>query len=202
MTKRLEALRESRGMKISELAVLSGVSINAIKAIERGQARPYWRTVVKIAHALGCDLHELDGYDRPELKICVICGKEFEDSPSNPNKTCRDGECSKVHRQNLYKEGKYDRSIERMHKNISVSPLTGPFETHQHAKSWVIVSPDGTRYSCRNLSLWAREHEDILPGTVSQFTRSIRKIKQSYLGKALNPCYHYKGWALESWEDC
>lgn len=196
---KLKEVREKHKMSCNQLSLISKVSNNTVKQIESGQRRPYWQTIVKLAEALNCDPCEIDDYDRPELKTCVICGKKYVDSPSNKNKTCRNKECSNIYRSKLSKKNKDTLNI--AHAAISTSPLTGAFKTNHSAKEWTIVSPSGVKYSFRNLSLWAREHEDILPSTVKQFVTEISHIKQGYLGKRKKPASQYKGWVLESWED-
>jgi hypothetical protein len=70
-----------------------------------------------------------------------------------------------------------------------------------HAKEWVIQSPDGKTFRCRNLKLWLREHEDMLEGTVKQAWDGITKIKYSMQGKRKNMSHQWKGWRLLEWGD-
>ncbi|MEK8128636.1 hypothetical protein WMW72_12035 [Paenibacillus filicis] len=83
----------------------------------------------------------------------------------------------------------------------ALSPLTGRFETHMHAKEWVIQSPDGEIYRCRNLKNWIREHIDMFDGTLNQAWDGIVKIKYSAQGKRKNPVSQWKGWRLLEWGD-
>lgn len=131
-------------------------------------------------------------------KTCIVCGSTFADPQCNDTVTCSP-ECSKKHRQNLYESGINTAALAKAHEMIPFSPLTGPFTTNINARDWVIQSPDGQIYECRNLKLWLREHADMLDGTVSQAWDGISKIKYSAQGKRKNPSYQWKGWRLISW---
>ena len=104
---------------------------------------------------------------KSNTKKCVVCGRNFIDSPSNDTKTCSPN-CSKEHRKDLYTKGIYKDSLKKAHEALPTHPLTGQFETHVNAKTWVMQSPTGEIYECRNLLLWLREHEDMLDGTARQ----------------------------------
>ena len=133
-------------------------------------------------------------------KICIVCGKEFYDAPSNDTVTCGD-ECSKIHRQQMYINGVYAGTLEKAHEVAKTHPLTGRFETNMHAKNWKIQSPAGEIFECRNLKNWLREHEDMLDGTVAQAWDGISKIKYSMQGKRKHPSGQWKGWRLLEWGD-
>lgn len=135
---------------------------------------------------------------KTQTKICVVCGKEFNNPPSGDTVTCSP-ECSRVNRQN--KKEELLEKLEKAHGVISTHPLTGPFETHIRATEWKIQSPDGQIYECRNLKLWLREHADLLDGTVAQAWDGITKIKYSMQGKRKNPSRQWKGWKLLEWGD-
>ncbi len=132
---------------------------------------------------------------RSNTKTCIVCGNEFFDPPSSDTVTCCD-DCSSVHRQQLHKDGVYAGSLDKAHEAAKVSPLTGRFETHMHAKTWVIKSPSGDIYKCRNLLNWLRQHEDLLDGTARQAWDGITKIKYTMQGKRKNPSHSWKGWRL------
>lgn len=132
---------------------------------------------------------------KSNYKSCTICGAKFQDSPSNLNKTCNP-ECSTVNRRQLAASGVNAAAMKKAHMMAATSPLTGRFETHMHAKEWVIQAPDGQVYRCRNLKNWLREHEDMLDGTVMQAWDGISKIKYSMQGKRKRPCQQWKGWRL------
>ncbi len=104
---------------------------------------------------------------KSHYKLCIICGEKFQDSPSNLNKTCS-SLCSVENRKRLAADGVNTAAMKKANEMASKSPLTGRFETHMHAKEWVIQTPDGQIYKCRNLKNWLREHEDMLDGTVRQ----------------------------------
>lgn len=135
------------------------------------------------------------------MKRCVICGKEFHAPPSSLKETCS-AECESENRRRNGKENPvYAITLAMAHEAAKTNPNTAPVETNRGAKSWVIVSPEGKKYEINNLALWARDHEEILPGSARQFADGIRKIKQSIQGKRKRPAYQYKGWTLESWSE-
>jgi len=133
-------------------------------------------------------------------KVCVVCGKEFYCPKCNDVKTCG-ADCSKIHRQNRYKAGIYDQSLARAHEMAKASPLTGKFETNNHAKHWIIEDPSGQRYEIQNLMLWCENNAQLLPSPVITFYRGIQGIKRTYEGKKIRGSYQYKGWHLISWCD-
>jgi predicted nucleic acid-binding Zn ribbon protein len=133
-------------------------------------------------------------------KKCVVCGREFYDSPSNDTITCST-KCSTIHRKHLHEQGVYAGTLEKAHVVAKTNPLIGRFDTHMHAKTWRIQSPDGKIHECRNLLNWLREHEDILDGTVRQAWDGITKIKYSMQGKRKFKSYQWKGWKLLEWGD-
>lgn len=137
---------------------------------------------------------------KSNYKTCIVCGKSFQDPAANETKCCSP-ECSSIHRRRLHETGVYDGTLDKAHEAAKTNPLTGRFDTHMHAKSWVIQSPSGQVYECRNLKNWLREHEDLLDGTVEQAWDGISKIKYSMQGKRKNPNYQWKGWTLIEYGD-
>lgn len=137
---------------------------------------------------------------RMQTKRCVICNDEFHDPKSNMTVTCGP-ECSKINRAKMYKKGVSAEALKKAHEIAKTHPLTGRFETHMHAKEWVIQSPDGQIHKCRNLKLWLENHKDMLDGTVLQAWDGITKIKYSMQGKRKNKTSQWKGWRLLEWED-
>ena len=137
---------------------------------------------------------------KTNIKNCIVCGKEFADPQCNGTITCSKN-CSRIRRKQMYVEGKYEGALELAHEAAKISPLTGRFETHMHAKEWIICSPDGNVHKCRNLKLWLRDHEDMIDGTVSQAWDGITKIKYSIQGKRKFKSYQWKGWKLLQWGD-
>jgi predicted nucleic acid-binding Zn ribbon protein len=137
---------------------------------------------------------------RSHTKICVVCGKSYYDAPSNDTVTCSP-DCSKDHRQQLYYRGTYNKALQRAHEILPLHPLTGMFDTNVHAKEWVIQSPGGRKYKCRNLLNWLREHSDMLEGTPMQAWDGIVKIKYSMQGKRKYISHQWKGWRLLEYGD-
>lgn len=135
---------------------------------------------------------------KSNTKNCVVCGNKFQAPPSAATITCS-AACSAENRR-----GKSDEllaALDKAHAVASSHPLTGRFETHINAKSWVIQSPDGTVYRCRNLMLWLRDHEDLLEGTIRQAWGGFSHIKATALGKRKKKVYQWKGWRLLDWGD-
>jgi len=135
---------------------------------------------------------------KTQHKTCIVCGTTFADPQSNDTVTCSP-DCSKIHRQNLYVKGVNTASLKKAHEALPVHPLTGPFVTNINARDWVIQSPSGQIYECRNLRLWLRDHEDMLDGTVVQAWDGISKIKYTMQGKRKFKSYQWKGWRLISY---
>ncbi|MCB2308883.1 hypothetical protein LGL08_20640 [Clostridium estertheticum] len=131
-------------------------------------------------------------------KVCIICGKEFNDPKCNDTVTCSK-ECSAANRKNPELINKNLVSLEKAHEVVSIRPLTGPFETNINARAWRIQAPSGEIFECRNLKLWLREHEDMLDGTVAQAWDGITKIKYTMQGKRKNKSHQWKGWQLIEW---
>ncbi|MNC21862.1 hypothetical protein D3C75_698480 [compost metagenome] len=135
------------------------------------------------------------------MKTCIICGTEFQAPPSAATVTCGP-ECSVENRRRLAASGVNDDALQKAHAAIPNSPLTGRFETHVNAKEWVIVSPVGQEFRCRNLMLWLREHEDLLDGTPKQAFDGFARMKQTALGRRKKGLvYQWKGWKLKSWSE-
>jgi len=72
------------------------------------------------------------------------------------------------------------------------SPKTGHFETHIHARSYLITAPDGTDYFCRNLRLWVDEHLHLLDGTPDQAYNGFMSVRA---GRART----WRGWRVVEW---
>ena len=144
----------------------------------------------KKACSLAC-YSELKSHKRK----CVICGTEFTCPPSADTVTCG-LTCSTENRKRLAAAGVNTPALQKAHKMLPLSPLTGRFETHMHAREWVIQDPVGNIHKCRNLLNWLREHEDMLDGTPKQAWDGITKIKYSMQGKRKRQSYQWKGWKL------
>lgn len=105
-------------------------------------------------------------------KKCVICGKEFDAPPSSKKITCSK-ECSTKRKSQSHK-GVRNKWNEESKKRLSSvgetenlkkgteaarrSPISGPFETNQNAKHWVLKSPEGIIHEFDNLNLFIRSH--------------------------------------------
>ena len=57
-TIQLKAHREKKGWTQAELAEKSGLSVQAVAALEQGSRGPTWETVLKLAHALGINVED------------------------------------------------------------------------------------------------------------------------------------------------
>jgi hypothetical protein len=100
----------------------------------------------------------------------------------------------------MHEAGIYDNSLIKAHEMAKLSPLTGKFETNNHAKYWVIEDPIGTRFEIQNLNLWCENNQHILPSSARTFYRGIQDIRKTYEGKKQRGTHQYKGWHLISWE--
>ena len=69
---RIKEIRQARGMTLSEVAGLTGLSESGISRIERNERVPDEVTYIKIAQALRCEVDELKGE------------KEFSDEIQRP----------------------------------------------------------------------------------------------------------------------
>lgn len=150
-------------------------------------------------------------------KICIICGKEFEDPASNKTVTCSE-KCRREYAR-IRKQGKpmpedIKRKISQKAKgrDLSVlqpiavevaknSPNSGRFETNVNAIDWHLVSPNGKHYYFHSLNLWLRENGEELFSCKpdSKEYNNVRSglcgAKRSMLGGKY-PCCTYKGWQV------
>lgn len=140
------------------------------------------------------------GLGKQGYKICPVCGKTFPEWEKS-SKICCSPECSVKHRENMHKKGIYDNSIKKMRAGFRNKVNAMDPDEMWTAKGWVIQSPGGQIYKCRNLKNFIHEHPDLFDGTPKQAFDGFAHIKSSYLGKRKNPCYTWKGWKLISWSD-
>lgn len=82
------------------------------------------------------------------------------------------------------------------------SPKSGKFETNVNAKHWVLIAPDGVKYECTNLFLWARGHTELFgfePGekSANKIRAGFSELARSMRGCLKRPVYTYKGWRLD-----
>lgn len=146
-------------------------------------------------------------------RICVICGLQFNCSPTDKKVTC-----SNVCRRERARRAKTALgrkwsdtakkrlSLKGQSPNLAkgttaarMSPNAGPYETNKQALIWTLISPDGIPYEVRNLNLWLWEQASILPGTPEQARAGIMQIKRSMQGKTKRPVNQWKGWRLINW---
>lgn len=76
------------------------------------------------------------------------------------------------------------------------SPIAGPFETNQNALVWTLKDPHGHIHTARNLSLFLRNHESELDGTIEQARAGIMQIRRARQGKTKRAVTQWKGWRL------
>lgn len=154
-------------------------------------------------------------------RVCPICKKLFPAPPSSNAVTCSK-ECSAqwksiVHRDVSNRwtyESKTKLSECGQTNNLKLgtaaaqqSPISGPFETNQEAKIWVLIDPAGKETTVRNLLKWARENTELFdkpPGDRSarQISAGFRQIAQTMAGNRGAPgkprgAMYYFGWTLK-----
>ena len=140
------------------------------------------------------------GIGKQGYKICPSCGKQFK-SPACDMTVCCSPQCSKKHRQELYKNGVYTESVSKMRAGFAQKVKDDGPENFWKSKGWVIQSPSGQIYECRNLMNFIRENPDLFDGTPKQMYDGFRKMKASQEGKTKYHYYSCKGWKLISWSD-
>lgn len=72
---RVRELRERRGLTLRALADLSGLSVNAVSLIERGQSSPTVSTLHRLAAALGVRIVDFFG-PREEARVVLVRAAE------------------------------------------------------------------------------------------------------------------------------
>lgn len=138
---------------------------------------------------------------RQHTKICAICGKEFNSSPSDKVKCCSPA-CSSEYRRNQHNiDGIYDSNFKAMIKGRKDFFDKYNGDKHFLSKHWVIESPDGKVYECQNLMHFIKNNPDLFDGTPKQAYNGIIKIKAGLRGKISRPAYSWKGWRLLDWDD-
>ena len=169
----------------------------------------------------GC-LASYNGAMRRAKKICVICGKEFDCSPSRNIVTCSH-ECKIKYLSKNHKGLKHTLAAKNKMSDARLqnpkcaelqksatdaakkSPKSGRFTTNVHAIDWHLVSPDGKDYYFHSLNFWMRENCKELFGfepDSKQFYNAVsglERVKRSMLGKlpdGQRPGYSYKGWRV------
>ena len=156
------------------------------------------------------------------IKVCVICGKEFNCRPSRNIVTCSH-ECkikyiSKNHKGLKHTDETKSKISKARLQNprcgiiqkiatdaAKKSPKSGRYETNIHAIDWHLVSPDGKDYYFHSLNFWLRENCIELFGFEPDSKQSYRavtglnRVKRSVMGRlpeGQRPGYSYKGWRV------
>ena len=137
---------------------------------------------------------------RSNKKTCAVCGREFPCPPANNVSTCSP-ECRKILRARVFagKQDVYMQSLGNAHAGYDASPVCQPDENNSHAKEWIIRSPSGKTYECRNLLHFIRENAELFDGTAKQAWDGLTKIKYSMQGKRRRKSAQWKGWTLVKW---
>lgn len=148
----------------------------------------------------------------------MICGAIFQAPPSAKKVTCsnpcrrerarrqaqiRHVRWSEAARERRRKQAhRFRAALQQGTTAAQQSPAAGPFPTNQKALIWYLESPEGRRYTVRNLRLFFREHPELIPGnTMEQATHGIYVIKQSMSGtRKGRGAAQWKGWRLLGWE--
>lgn len=147
------------------------------------------------------------------IKYCVICGAAFKSSPTEKKITCGPT-CSTERKRQTHtgltfswsEEARQRKAAAGMTDNLrrgtlaaQASPIAGPYETNRNALTWVIQSPNGKVYTVRNLTLWLRQHAEMLDGTPKQAMAGFMQIKRCVEGKTKRATTQWKGWRLLQW---
>jgi transcriptional regulator with XRE-family HTH domain len=84
----LQSLRQTRGLSLDELSRRAGVSKSMLSQIERNQANPTVAVVWRLANALGVDLAEMLGGERPAAPAIETVPAHATPSMSSPDGLC------------------------------------------------------------------------------------------------------------------
>ncbi len=150
------------------------------------------------------------------IKKCLVCGKEFQASPSDKIVTCSK-ECLKIRRSQISRGKKMsETAVERMSARAKsrgftdnlkkgtqaamASPKAGRFDTNINAKDWILISPFGETYKCHSLTNFIRKNPQLfdIDGSdeeVNRVAAGIRTIKGNMKHNRRGHSYH--GWTLE-----
>lgn len=145
-------------------------------------------------------------------RACIICGTVFNAPPSSKKTTCS-GACSSEQKRRSHK-GKANHwapsaraqlsergQTDNLKKGMPAarqSPIAGPFETNQMAKSWEIVNLDsGARYEMLNLRKFCRDHPDFfVPDPWQNAYAGLRQVQAWLNGTAPRTVSRWKNWTL------
>lgn len=136
-------------------------------------------------------------------RVTRLSGREYH---HRQMQTCGRPNCTRaLHLLNDTKADKAARlraADSRRRDAHAASPLSSSTESNASAKEWHLLSPDGTAYHFRNLSLWLREHAELFePDDVAEIPQSrtgVTTRAQSKLGRLrpdrAQPRQTWKGW--------
>ena len=132
------------------------------------------------------------------LKRCSVCGGAFAAPPSG-SITCSAACASEQKRRShtgaphpWSADAKAQLSTRGRTPNLTLgtpaarqSPIAGPFETNQEAKSWEIINLDsGQRYELRNLRKFCRDHPGLfVPDPWENAYAGLRQVQAWLTGK-------------------
>jgi XRE family transcriptional regulator, regulator of sulfur utilization len=85
---RLAALRQEHSLSLDELSRKAGVSKSMLSQIERNQANPTVAVVWRLANALGIELGELLGGDRPAVPALITVPAHATPALKSPDGKC------------------------------------------------------------------------------------------------------------------
>jgi len=85
----LQSLRQARALSLDELSRRAGVSKSMLSQIERNQANPTVAVVWRLANALGVDLAEMLGGERPPAPAIETVPAHATPSMSSPDGLCQ-----------------------------------------------------------------------------------------------------------------
>lgn len=146
------------------------------------------------------------------IKKCTVCGAEFNAPPSSKKITCTNS-CSISRKKeshfgksNIWSKSAKGKLSERGRtENLKkgtpaakLSPVSGPFETNQEAKFWIVIDPQGIEYEVVNLALFCRVNSwRFLPNTHQQAYSGLREVNKWMSGKSKRTVSQWKGWTLK-----
>lgn len=144
-------------------------------------------------------------------KLCMICGAGFSAPPTSKKLTCS-SECSRARKRathlgkrNVWTEESREALSQRgQTRNLAlgtpaakISPVAGPYETNQEAKTWYLHSPRGVRYEVRNLRKFIRDHPEVFEGEARYAYGGILSVQRWVMGRTKQTISQWKGWTLE-----
>lgn len=130
------------------------------------------------------------------MRKCVVCGHEFKCSPSDKTVTCSK-ECSRLNKSKTH-VGKRNVWSQESREKLKKLGQTENLKkgTVSQEKIWILTSPEGKRYTCKNLRAWTRSHCDLFGLDTSE--ENAQKIagglSQAKRGKSVAT---YKDWTAE-----